>query len=97
MIPPKLKTGDTICVVSPSTSLAVIQAETRQVAGENLSGLGLQVNFGRNAEALDRSHSSSIEQRLADLHAAFADPQIKGVLTAIGGYNCNQLLELPGL
>jgi muramoyltetrapeptide carboxypeptidase len=93
MIPEKLRPGDAICVVSPSTSLAVIQAETRRVANKNLSGLGLHVTFSRNAEALNPSRSSSIEQRLADLHDAFSDPQIKAVLTAIGGYNCNQLLE----
>jgi muramoyltetrapeptide carboxypeptidase len=93
MIPEKLRPGDAICVVSPSTSLAIIEPETRRVANENLSSLGLQVTFSRNAEALNRSRSSSIEQRLADLHDAFSDPQIKGALTAIGGYNCNQLLE----
>jgi muramoyltetrapeptide carboxypeptidase LdcA involved in peptidoglycan recycling len=93
MIPEKLRPGDAICIVSPSTSLAVIQAGTRQIAGENLSGLGLHITFGRNAEALDQARSSSIEQRLGDLHDAFSDPQIKGLLTSIGGYNCNQLLE----
>ena len=30
--------------------------------------------------------------RLADLHAAFADPDVDGILTVIGGFNANQLL-----
>lgn len=29
---------------------------------------------------------------MADLHAAFADPEVAGILTVIGGYNSNQLL-----
>ena len=93
MIPAKLNPGDTVCVVSPSTSLVVVEPQTRRIATETLSMLGLQVVFGRNAETLDHFHSSPIELRIADLHAAFLDPQIKAILTSIGGYNCNQLLR----
>lgn len=93
LIPPRLMPGDTICVVAPSLSLAVIDEQTRQIASQNLSGLGLRVIFSRNAEALDRFQSSPATLRVDDLHQAFLDPQVKGILSAIGGYNCNQLLS----
>ncbi|MCJ7436116.1 MAG: LD-carboxypeptidase [Anaerolineales bacterium] len=41
----------------------------------------------------DAFDSSPITSRVADIHAAFADPKVKGILTAIGGYNSNQLLR----
>jgi muramoyltetrapeptide carboxypeptidase LdcA involved in peptidoglycan recycling len=36
--------------------------------------------------------SSSVAERIADLHQAFADPEVDGILTGIGGFNSNQLL-----
>lgn len=37
--------------------------------------------------------SSSIKSRIEDLHEAFANPNVDGILTVIGGYNSNQLLK----
>ncbi|MGE1099278.1 LD-carboxypeptidase, partial [Bacillus altitudinis] len=31
--------------------------------------------------------------RVEDLHEAFRDPNVKGIFTAVGGYNANQLLR----
>ena len=59
---------------------------------QKLSGLGLRVSFGEHAEECDDFVSSSVAARLADLHAAFADPDVDGILSVIGGYNANQLL-----
>ncbi|MFA5023189.1 MAG: S66 peptidase family protein [Candidatus Paceibacterota bacterium] len=93
MIAPKLKEGDEIRVVAPSRSLALISAETRQNANERFAKLGLKLSFGEHAEERDRFVSSSIASRVADLHAAFADKNIKAVFTAIGGFNANQILR----
>ena len=38
-------------------------------------------------------YSNSIEDRIADLHAAFKDPNVKGILAAVEGYNANHLLR----
>jgi muramoyltetrapeptide carboxypeptidase len=93
MIPTKLYPGDMICVTAPSKSLAVVGEKVRQIATETLSRTGLKVKFSKNAETRDRFGSSSIQQRADDLHQAFVDPDIKAIITAIGGYNCNQLLD----
>lgn len=37
--------------------------------------------------------AASDEQRLADLHAAFADPEVAAVLCLRGGYGCARLLD----
>ena len=93
MIPAKLKTGDEIRVVSPSMSLAIISLEIREIANRRLEEMGFKVTIGKHAEEIDEFSSSSIESRVEDLHEAFADPNVKGILTTIGGYNCNQLLR----
>ncbi|MFB8736067.1 LD-carboxypeptidase [Bacillus sp. SL00103] len=40
------------------------------------------------------SFSSSIEHRLSDLYKAFTDDEVDGILTAIGGFNCNELFVI---
>ena len=93
MLPPKLHPGDHIRVVSPATSLAYIPVDQRRTALDRLAQLGLTVSFAEHAEERDRFDSSSVPLRLADLHAAFADPHVHGIMTTLGGYNSNQLLH----
>ncbi len=90
--PPKLTRGDEVRVVSPATSLAFIPEEQRALAAERLGGLGLECSFSQNAEVRDEFESSPVAARVSDLHAAFSAPNVKGLLTTLGGYNSNQLL-----
>ncbi len=80
-------------MIAPATSLAYISAEVRAIALANLERMNLRVSFSRNAEESDLFSSSSIASRVEDVHAAFLDPHVKGILTSIGGYNSNQLLS----
>lgn len=90
----RLKAGDEVRVIAPSTSLALISNETRQNALNFLQKeLGLQVTFSNHCEEKDAFLSSSIISRVSDLHEAFEDENVKAVLTVLGGYNCNQLLD----
>jgi muramoyltetrapeptide carboxypeptidase LdcA involved in peptidoglycan recycling len=90
---PKLRHGSSVRVVAPSRSLAIIGSEVRELAGLRLTALGLTLSFGENVEVIDEFSSSPVSARLADLHTAFADPSVDGVLTVIGGFNSNQLLS----
>ena len=92
-IPKKLLAGDEVRVISPATSLAVISAEVRKIALANLGRMQLKITFSKNAEECDTFSSSSIASRVEDLHAAFLDSNVKGILTTLGGYNSNQLLR----
>lgn len=89
----KLASGDEIRVISPATSLGVIGAEQIQLARRQLEKLGLTVSFSKNAYEKDDFDSSSTASRIEDIHSAFLDPNVKGILTTLGGYNCNQLLR----
>ena len=50
------------------------------------------ITFGEHVDERDASTPRPIASRVADLHAAFADPEVRGVLTVIGGFNSNELL-----
>jgi muramoyltetrapeptide carboxypeptidase len=91
-LPPRLRSGDTLRVVAPARSLAIIPPAQRAIADARLASIGLRVTFGAHVEECDAFRSSSVAARVADLHAAFADPDARGVITVIGGFNSNQLL-----
>lgn len=93
IFPDKLKAGDEVRVIAPSNSLGLISEDVRNVANARFADLGLKVTFGRHAYERDEFDSSSIEYRAEDLHEAFGDKNVKAVITAIGGYNSNQLLN----
>jgi muramoyltetrapeptide carboxypeptidase LdcA involved in peptidoglycan recycling len=94
VVPPKLRPGDEIRVIAPSRSMAILTEETHHAASAaRLAELGLRVSFGRRVRELDEFGSSSVAARVADLHEAFADPSVAGVMSIIGGFNANQLLR----
>jgi muramoyltetrapeptide carboxypeptidase len=93
MIPQRLIPGDEIRIIAPSTSMALVKGKQIDIAINRLKELGFRITFGRYCENHDEFFSSSVEERIIDLHEAFADQNVKAVLTAIGGYNSNQLLQ----
>ena len=85
--------GDEIRVIAPSRTMGIISSANKALAVKALEGLDLRVTYGRHVDEPDLMHSSSIKSRITDLHEAFADQNVKGILTVIGGYNSNQLLD----
>jgi len=91
--PDKLKAGDEVRVITPALSLSIIADNVRRIADARLADLGFRVTFGKHVNESDDFESSSIADRVADLHDAFRDPNVKGVMAVIGGFNSNQLLR----
>ncbi|WP_408009653.1 S66 peptidase family protein [Pseudalkalibacillus sp. A8] len=91
--PNKLQPGDEVRVVAPSTSMSISNEENRRHSMERLEEMGLGVTFGKHVDKSDEFSSSSIQSRVEDIHDAFRDPNVKAILTFIGGYNVNQLLR----
>ena len=92
IIPAKLKKGDQIRVIAPSRSLAIVSNEVKDLAIQKLEDRGYCITFGKHVDDIDEFGSSSVVSRASDLNEAFADKDVKCILTAIGGYNSNQLL-----
>ena len=93
MIPQKLKDGDEIRIISPARSLVIISRSSQRIALQRLKEMGLKVTFSKHIKEKDDFNSSLIKSRLDDIHRAFLDKNVKGVLTTIGGFNSNQLLK----
>lgn len=94
IVPAKLVEGDEIRVIAPARGLKIIGQESREFAAQRFAEMGLKVTFGKNTtdENFDIMGSSPIEDRVSDIHEAFADKNVKAIFTIIGGTNSNQLL-----
>lgn len=91
--PLKLKKWDHIRVIAPSNSFKNISRDVRQIAIEKFKKYDFNITFSRNIEVIDEWKTSSIKQRLDDLHEAFEDSSVKCILTAIWGNSASQLLN----
>ncbi|UJW30524.1 LD-carboxypeptidase [Saccharothrix sp. AJ9571] len=93
-MPTVLRPGDTVAVISPSSGAAALHPRrvTRAVrAMENR--LGLRVRMAPRSREISGWTAGSVDQRIADLHESFADPNVAGILCSIGGDHCAQLLH----
>jgi muramoyltetrapeptide carboxypeptidase LdcA involved in peptidoglycan recycling len=93
--PKALKAGDEVRVIAPASSLPCLSKECIAVATDRLENeLGLKVTFGRHANESDMYGSSSAANRVEDLHEAFADKNVKAILSVVGGDNSGEMLPL---
>lgn len=94
MIPNKLKPGDEVRIIAPSRSMVILGEDCKKIATERLESLGLKVTFGKYVNEADEDYLvASVEHRAEDLNDAFKDPNVKAILTVIGGFNSNQILD----
>ena len=87
--PKRLKLGDTIAVIAPSSG---VSDETFEEGLQNLSDLGFQTKVGQFARERNGFLAGTDKQRLRDLHWAFQDSSIDGVWCMRGGYGATRLL-----
>jgi len=88
--PRMLRPGDRVAVVDPSTAVYDPAAVVR--ARLIVEALGLTPVFAPHMLDRSRELKASVRERIADLHAAFADPGLKGVFCARGGYGASEIV-----
>lgn len=93
MIADKLHPGDEIRVIAPSRNLTEVWHVAFHHAVDFWTKAGFNITFSKNSREIDKFHSSSIASRVEDIHDAFTDPNVKMIITCLGGFNANQLLR----
>lgn len=88
--PPRLRPGDTIAVVAPSSApdRAALRRGVKEIEKRGYRVV-LGANVGRKCDHL----GGRDYDRLADLHAAFRDPAVRGIFCARGGAGATRLLD----
>jgi muramoyltetrapeptide carboxypeptidase len=89
--PKALRPGGTLAVCSPA-------GPTREPADAFEKGMALLVAEGFQVKLMPNARNQLLytagndAERLADLQAAFSDPEVNGILCSRGGYGCMRLL-----
>ena len=82
-LPKRLKKGDTVGVIAPSSPP---NQENLKKALPFLEALGLKIKLGKSLDAAHGYLAGTDAECLADLHAMFEDPEVSGIICAGGGY-----------
>ena len=89
ILPKRLNPGANIALITPAGPINQARLD-RSI--EAITGLGFTPKPGTSVLAQNGYNAGTIEQRLADLHTAFADPTIDAIWAIRGGYGTTQLL-----
>lgn len=81
--------GDTIAVIAPASQ---IKRDLLLAGVQTLQGLGYQVQYSEEIFSEDLYFAGDVERRVRELHRAFANPEVKAIFCARGGYGTNYLL-----
>ena len=87
--PPMLKPGALVGLIAPG---GVVDDAIIGKCVTNLETMGFKVRTGANIRQARGGYAGTVGQRLADLHAMFADRDVRAVWTARGGSGCTALL-----
>lgn len=89
-IPPYLKEGDEVVIISPSSK---IDKSLLKGAQKRLESWGLKVKISRHAGSSSGKYAGTDKQRLKDLQEAFDDSNIKAIFCSRGGYGVVHLID----
>jgi muramoyltetrapeptide carboxypeptidase len=91
LLPPAVSDSAAISVIAPASSAKPARIESGLAS---LTALGYTPTLGDNTLARGPHYfAGTPAQRLADLHAAFANPGTSAVMALRGGYGSNYLLD----
>jgi len=92
--PPKLiPHRSTVGVISPSRSLSIIDQSIQKISRETLASCGFNVIVDPLNYEVYEFDSPSISSKLTLIHRLTKDPSINVLLTSIGGFNSNSIIE----
>ncbi len=89
--PPALRAGDTVGVVAPA---AAIERSYLERGLEVVRSMGFRVRVSERALSRDGVLAGTDSERARELQAYFADPDVRAIFAARGGYGCGRLLPL---
>jgi muramoyltetrapeptide carboxypeptidase len=94
LLPRRLERGDVVGIVSPSSPVAASVPRRFERGVAELERRGFRVRVGEHARSETGWTAGRPADRAADLHSMFTDPEVRGIVCTVGGFNANQLLEL---
>jgi muramoyltetrapeptide carboxypeptidase len=88
--PKALKAGDLVGLITPSTMVA--DPDRLAAAETTIKYFGLRSRMGKTV-GKHSGYATSVDDRIADLHEMFRDPEVKAVFCIRGGFGSSQILD----
>lgn len=88
----KLKVGDSIGIFSPSAPITYLCPKRFQRAKKYLEEKGFNIIEGNLTEKHDFYRSGGIKERAEELNNLIRNPEVKCIMSTIGGMNSNSIL-----
>ncbi len=89
--PPALNPGDKVAIVAPC---AAVNPQSLERGAQVLANMGYRVEVSPRALDRDDILAGTDSVRAAEMARFFADPLVKAIFVARGGYGCGRLLPL---
>ena len=93
LVPSKLKIGDTIGVVAPSSPIIGDNIDELNRAKEIVERSGFKVKYSKNIFSNTNGYSATAREKAEDINAMFEDKEVKMIWCAKGGNNSNSTFE----
>ena len=93
LVPRRLVKGDTIGIVSPASPFPAWFPRRFARSVSNLESKGYKVKLGPHVRDKLGHKAGNKEDRLSDLHEMYRDKSVRLLMTTLGGYNSNELLD----
>ena len=92
ILPPRLRVGDSIGYFSPSSPATFFAPNRYERARNYLQGKGFKLVSGKLTGKSDYYRSGSILERADELNELIRNPDVRCIMSTIGGSNSNALL-----
>lgn len=93
LIPEKLKKGDTVVVISPSSPILEKDKEYIEESKIMLESVGLKVEFSNYSYSNTTGYGATAKEKALDINECFANPKYKALICVKGGANSNSIFD----
>lgn len=90
---PKLKSGDTIMMIAPSSSMAKIEKERIAKGQKKLENLGFKIKIHPYCTKIHGHTAGTAKERAEMIMDAFLDKEVQGIMAVFGGFNSSDTIE----
>ncbi len=89
----KVKKGDTVGVIAPSSKIDEDDLEVINNSVLLMESTGLKVKFAKNAFKNTLGYGATPKEKAEDINEMFADKEVKLIFCVSGGFNSNTVFE----
>lgn len=89
MVPEKLKKGDTIGLIAPSSPVSKEDLDIINQSILLMESSGFKVKFAKNALSNTLGYGTTAKEKAEDINEMFGDKEVKAIFCISGGFNSN--------